>query len=146
MQKQGAYILVLEINQPLELAVGSLKRIQLPAGVYAYVGSARKGIAQRISRHKRLAEQKKGNIRWHIDYLLTYPEIRMLGSIDFEGAEECSISHRIAALEGVSTPVPGFGSTDCRHGCKAHLYRLTQSMEHAKAVLSWNKNATDYTD
>ena len=130
MQKQGAYVLILEIRQSLELAVGSLKRIQLPAGVYAYVGSARKGIAQRISRHECLAKSKKGNIRWHIDYLLTHPEIRLAGSTGFEGAEECRISQHIAALEGVSAPVPGFGSTDCRNGCKAHLYRLTQSRAH----------------
>jgi Uri superfamily endonuclease len=27
-------------------------------------------------------------------------------------------------MKGVTAPVPGFGSSDCRAGCKAHLYRL----------------------
>ena len=122
--KMGAYVLYLDVQQPLTLRVGALKRIFLPAGYYAYVGSACRGIAGRIARHRRLAEQKKGKRHWHIDYLLTNPGIRLAGDTALAGRDECDVSRQIAASRGVSAPVPDFGSSDCRSGCKAHLYRM----------------------
>jgi Uri superfamily endonuclease len=35
---------------------------------------------------------------------------------------ECSIAVRIRSLPGVSEPIPGFGSSDCR--CRSHLFLL----------------------
>jgi len=124
MKKQGAYVLYLDVKQPLTLCVGSLKSIFLPMGRYAYIGSARSGIAGRIRRHKRLAEKKTGKRHWHIDYLLVHPQIQLVGETAVVGGSECDISLQIASRKGVTTPVPKFGSTDCRHKCIAHLYRL----------------------
>jgi Uri superfamily endonuclease len=69
-KKRGAYVLYFDIETTLTLHVGSLGSSVFPAGRYAYVGSARRGIAARVSRHKRLAVEKAGKIHWHIDYLL----------------------------------------------------------------------------
>jgi Uri superfamily endonuclease len=124
MKKQGAYVLYLDVKQPLTLCVGSLKSIFLPSGRYAYIGSARTGIAGRIRRHKRLAEKRGGKLHWHIDYLLVHPQILLVGETILAGGSECAISHQIAARKGTTAPVPGFGSTDCHHKCRAHLYRL----------------------
>jgi len=124
MKKRGAYVLYLDVEEPLTLCVGSLKTIFLPSGRYAYVGSARAGIEGRIRRHKRLAEKKSSRRHWHIDYLLVHPNIQWVGGTALEGANECDLSHQIASRKGVTIPVPKFGSTDCRHKCDSHLYRL----------------------
>jgi len=124
MRKKGAYILFLDVPKSLTLDVGALKTCSLPAGRYAYVGSAKSGIDGRVSRHRRLSILKAGKLRWHIDYLLAHPEVRLTGEKRLAGSSECDVSRRIAARKGITVPVPRFGSTDCRAGCKAHLYRL----------------------
>ena len=124
MNRKGAYILYLDLPRPLTLNVGNLKNSFFPAGRYAYVGSAVRGIDQRIARHRRLAHLKAGKVHWHIDYLLIHPEIRLTGEKALAGFSECEVSKGIASRKGVSAPVSKFGSTDCRAGCKAHLYRV----------------------
>jgi Uri superfamily endonuclease len=104
--------------------VGSLGSIVFPAGRYAYVGSARRGIAARVLRHKRLALQKEGKLHWHIDYLLINRHTELVRETVLENEIECTISKRIASMNGVTVPVPGFGSSDCRAKCAAHLYLL----------------------
>jgi Uri superfamily endonuclease len=123
-RKWGAYVLYLDIELPLTLHVGSLGSRVFPAGRYAYVGSARRGIAARVLRHKRLAAEKEGKLHWHIDYLLIHRHTKLSGEVALEKEIECRVSKRIAAMSGVTVPVPGFGASDCRTGCRAHLYRL----------------------
>jgi Uri superfamily endonuclease len=123
--KRGAYVLYFDIKLPLTLQVGSLGSSIFPAGRYAYVGSARRGIAARVLRHKRLALQKEGKLHWHIDYLLINRHTELAGETVMENEIECTISKRIAKMSGVTVPVPGFGSSDCRAKCRAHLYLLT---------------------
>jgi Uri superfamily endonuclease len=127
MIQKGAYILWLHLNRSVEINAGRLKDIFLPAGRYAYVGSARAGIAKRIALHKRLAETKEGKLHWHIDYLLVHPDAVITGEDLFSGISECAVSSRLASNKGVSAPAPGFGATDCRSGCKSHLYRLKRN-------------------
>jgi Uri superfamily endonuclease len=124
MQETGAYLLYFHVMRSLTLSAGTLEDIYLPAGHYAYVGSARRGIAGRIARHRRLAEKKNGKLHWHVDYLLVHPQIRLTGEKAFAGYNECDISRKIASRKGVMVPVSRFGSSDCRSGCKAHLYLL----------------------
>jgi Uri superfamily endonuclease len=121
---KGAYLLHLIAKQPVLAKAGALGIIHLPAGHYVYVGSARSGIAGRLSRHKRLAETKEGKLRWHIDYLLVHPGIRLDATRALEGQDECAVSRRFSARNGVTVPIAGFGSSDCTSGCRAHFYRL----------------------
>jgi len=123
-QKRGSYVLYFDIKLRLTLQVGSLGSIVFPAGRYAYVGSARRGIAARVLRHKRLALQKEGKLHWHIDYLLINRHTELVRETVLEKEIECTISKRIASMNGVTVPVPGFGSSDCRAKCAAHLYLL----------------------
>jgi Uri superfamily endonuclease len=127
MQAFGAYILYIDVKRSLSLPVGSLGIVSLPAGRYAYVGSARSGIAARVARHRRLAEQKAGKVHWHIDYVLVHPQVHWAGEGVIEDGVECALSHQIAMKEGVTVPAPGFGSSDCRFGCEAHLYLLPEA-------------------
>ena len=109
------------------MKAGALGEIFLPAGRYLYVGSARRSIAGRVSRHLRLAQSRSGKSHWHIDYLLMHPAIKLAGIEAKPGSEECAVAKEIAATEGASVPVPRFGSTDCRSGCGAHLFRIKPS-------------------
>jgi Uri superfamily endonuclease len=124
--KQGAYILYLSLKQSLTIDAGSLGSITLSPGRYVYIGSARGCVAGRIARHRRLAENKVGKTHWHIDYLLVHPKINLIGDKAFANGDECALSKEMAAAKGVSIPVPRFGSSDCRSGCKAHFYRLSK--------------------
>jgi Uri superfamily endonuclease len=120
----GAYLLHLEVCRTLRASVGALGKVRLAAGRYIYVGSARRGIAARVSRHRRLAENKEGKLHWHIDYLLVHPHTRLVSVSSLPGADECAWSERIARRKGTSIAVPRFGASDCRSGCLTHLYRI----------------------
>ncbi len=132
---RGAYLLFIDIIQPLRLEVGALGMTSLPAGRYVYVGSACGGIEARIARHRRLAERKTGKVHWHIDHLLVNRDIYWVGEQALEGGAECAISGQIAAIKGVTAPVPGFGASDCRSGCEAHFYLLPKTFRNPKLTL-----------
>lgn len=121
----GAYRLCFRLLRPVAVEVGRLGLQRLPAGDYVYVGSARRGLRQRLARHERLLRDKQGRLHWHIDYLLVHPASRFLRAEAVAGGDECRLGRALARRPGVSVPVPGFGATDCRRGCAAHLYRLS---------------------
>ena len=122
--RRGAYVLHLDIKETVTLRAGAIGTITLIPGHYVYVGSARKSIESRLARHQRLAKAKAGKLHWHVDYLLTHPGIELIGQDAYAGHGECDIAKRIASLEGASVPVPRFGASDCRSGCRAHLFRV----------------------
>ncbi len=115
--KNGAvsYQLLLRLGRALELEVGRLGRVRLPAGDYVYTGSARRGLEARIARHLRRDKPR----RWHIDWLTTHPEVTVLVVLRSR-LPECELN-RATAGEVVA---PGFGASDCRAGCRAHLKRI----------------------
>ncbi len=120
----GAYVLLIELGAPLALETASLARAVLPAGRYAYCGSAYGpgGLKARIGRHLR---QDKAQ-RWHVDHLTRAGRI-----VDFRavpGGRECDLLGRLLKAPGASVPVPGFGSSDCRR-CPAHLVALPGDFE-----------------
>lgn len=116
-------MLVFELMADVRVEVGALGEFELSAGVYAYVGSARQYLRQRVERHMR----RDKPTRWHIDYLTTLdastPRRALLFGLD--DASECGLSQRLAASDGASAPIAGFGATDCTAGCEAHLWRLS---------------------
>lgn len=124
MRDRGAYVIHLEVRKAIRLHAGALGEILLPAGRYAYIGSARGGIAARIARHRRLAVEKAGKLHWHIDHVLAHPEVAWICGKALQEKSECEVSRRIASLKGATVPIPRFGASDCRSGCAAHFYRL----------------------
>ena len=119
----GAYCLVVQLSREAEAAIGRLGRFRFPAGYYVYCGSAMRSLAARVARHRR---QRKTR-HWHIDHLLALPDARLAECRAYpsERREECLLNQRIQRRRGASVPVPGFGSSDCRSGCPAHLTHFT---------------------
>lgn len=118
----GTYVLVLEALKPLNVEVGRLGQIQLPPGRYAYVGSARGsgGLQARLTRHLRQAKRQ----HWHIDALTAVLPVVAVRAVADPRALECAWVRQLLALPGASVPIAGFGSSDCRAGCPAHLVQL----------------------
>ncbi len=110
-----SYQLLIDVPRAIRLEVGRLGWIDLPAGRYLYTGSARRALDARIARH--LREQKPR--RWHIDWLTTAPGVRVREHLR-STTPECELNR---ATPG-TIPVAGFGASDCRAGCRAHLKRV----------------------
>jgi Uri superfamily endonuclease len=66
----------------------------------------------RINRHF----SKKKKLRWHIDYLLNSPGVRITDSWT-SSLPECRLNQSTRG----EIIVNGFGSSDCRNGCGSHL-------------------------
>ena len=120
----GAYLIHLQLERDIEAETGRLGPVRLPAGRYVYAGSARRGLEARIARHHRQWAERRTVRRWHIDAVLAHPSCRWLLAQRFPGGHECALAQAIAHLSGATVPVPGFGASDCRNGCPAHLLRL----------------------
>jgi len=112
MPREISYQLLIEVSQALRCVIGRLGEFDFPAGRYVYTGSAKRHIEARIARHLR---QKK-TLRWHIDYLLAAPGVRVVDVVRSRRSE-CALNR---AARG-RIPVAGFGASDCGAGCGAHL-------------------------
>jgi Uri superfamily endonuclease len=110
-----SYQLVIEVSRPIRCRVGRLGIFDFPSGAYVYTGSASRGLEARIARHKRSAK----TLRWHVDYLLAAPGVR-IREVVRSSTSECRLNQ---ASKG-RVIVPGFGASDCRTGCRAHLKYL----------------------
>ena len=115
MSAPVTYQLKIELPRRVRCVVGRLGEFDFPAGRYVYTGSARQHLEARIARHLR-AEK---TLRWHIDYLLAAPGARVVQVVRSTRGE-CRLNR--ATVGGVV--VPGFGASDCRAGCGAHLKYL----------------------
>lgn len=115
----GVYLLLLRLQRHAAVRVGSLGRCDLPAGWYVYAGSAQRALLARVARH--LESRKR--VHWHIDRLTTHSQVERLGALLLPGrVDECAAGRLARAIIGGSAPVPGFGASDCRRGCAAHLW------------------------
>ncbi len=116
----GSYQLHIKIDRPVEIRVGSLGTVTFEPGDYVYTGSAMRNLDARVARH--LRREKK--LRWHIDYLLASAGVELIDVLIFPSGDREECDRNLAMIaSGVSIPVPGFGSSDCRR-CPAHLVRL----------------------
>ena len=115
MTQPATYQLTIDVRRRVRVAIGRLGAFEFPAGRYVYTGSARRALEARIARHLR---QEKA-LRWHIDYLLAAPGVRVV-SVLRSTRGECALNRRV----GGTIVAPGFGASDCRAGCGAHLRYL----------------------
>lgn len=106
------YQLVILVSENLRIRIGALGLFEFPAGYYVYTGSARKNMQARIQRH--LRSEKK--LRWHIDYLLAQPGVRII-DIFYSAQAECEANQTIRGC----VLVPRFGASDCQNRCGSHL-------------------------
>jgi sugar fermentation stimulation protein A len=111
----GNYLMLLELPESRDIAVGALGTIRFKAGWYAYAGSARKNLAQRMNRHLRRERKQK---HWHFDYLTPWAgKIKALPIMSYRNLE-CDLARELEKLGGKG--IANFGSSDC--GCGSHLY------------------------
>lgn len=115
MNRHITYQLLIEIARPVRVRIGRLGKFAFPAGRYIYSGSARRNFEARIARHLRTEK----TLRWHIDYLLAAPFVRIAGVRRYVECE-CAINR---ATPG-AVLIDGFGASDCRAGCGSHLKYL----------------------
>jgi len=124
----NTYILFIEVTGNKSILVGKLGRLGFKNGIYAYVGSARKGLEARIRRHLR----KSKKLFWHIDYLLSQKDARVVEVWIGNGRRECRVARRIH--DNVSSQViRNFGSSDCK--CPSHLFYLKNKTAKVKSLL-----------
>ena len=115
------YIVLTRVPRRSELVVGSLGKLKLERGWYAYVGSAARARDARVTRH--LAREKP--LRWHADYLFTVFPAERAWLVD-GAAGECELAAALAALPGAERRPRRFGAGDCR--CAGHLVRFTRRL------------------
>jgi Uri superfamily endonuclease len=115
MRRHISYQLRIDVSRPIRCAIGRLGEFDFPAGRYFYTGSARYGFEARVARHLRAGKA----LRWHIDHLLSAPGVKITKVVR-SCREECRLNQ---ASPG-SVLAPGFGSSDCKSGCGAHLKYL----------------------
>ncbi|KOX96107.1 GIY-YIG nuclease family protein [Halorubrum tropicale] len=112
----GSYTLVVGLAADATVTAGALGDHRLPAGAYAYTGSALgAGGFSRVDRHRRTARGDSETQHWHVDYLLSHPAARIDRVVRSVGVDvECAVAERLPP-----GPIDGFGASDC--GCGAHL-------------------------
>lgn len=110
-----SYQLHIHLNKNIEIEIGKLGKFTFPMGNYIYTGSAKKNIDARIERHK----SKDKKMHWHIDFLLNNENSRITEVQKF-AEEECILNQKASG----EIIVTGFGSSDCKNGCKSHLKYL----------------------
>ena len=120
--QQGIYVLIIKVSKSIRQVIGKMGEKEFAAGFYSYTGRARKGLGKRLSRH--LSPQKQ--LHWHIDYLLQSPECQIVRIYIFSLTQntECGINQRFLSLSEAQVICPGFGASDCRQACGAHLVYL----------------------
>ena len=117
LPKPGTYALILLASSEEDIRVGRLGLLQVKPGFYVYVGSAfgPGGVNARISHHKNISNHP----RWHIDYLRAVTVIQEIWYTYDSVRREHQWAEIFARSRKASTPLGGFGSSDCR--CKSHL-------------------------
>lgn len=121
----GAYLLELSLDAQTEIRTGRFAGLLLQPAVYLYSGSACSpgGLRGRLARHIRPVEEVR--LHWHIDTLRQVARLHTIAWIPLAEARffdiECRWAQTLQDMPGATIPIPGFGSSDCRCGCRAHL-------------------------
>jgi Uri superfamily endonuclease len=114
----GTYALVLSSLGIKNIRIGRLGWLETDSGFYVYVGSAfgPGGLRARVSRHRRQARCR----HWHIDYLRSATRLEEIWCSYDRKCREHQWARLFRQVPGASTPMRGFGASDCR--CESHLF------------------------
>ncbi len=124
-ENNKTYILFIKNDRVLSLHIGRTLSCTFPPGKYIYIGSAKRSIEKRISRH--LSQEKR--LHWHIDYFLQHTEITDVYIGPVEEKEMVSLILK----KDIKIPCHGFGASDSPH--PAHLF-LIEDEESLIALLT----------
>lgn len=109
-----SYQLHINVKDDIEIEIGKLGRFKFLRGNYIYTGSAKKNIDARIARHIYKSKDKK--LYWHIDFLLNNKNTEIT-NVEKSDESECILNQKTMG----NIIIVGFGSSDCKNGCKSHL-------------------------
>lgn len=126
---RGAYLVVLKVPESSRIPVGGLGLLAFEAGYYVYVGSAMRGLAARIARHRRIRKR----MHWHIDYLRAAADVVDILPIRASSRQECALADDLSTL--IPRTSPGFGCGDCR--CESHLFFSRENPLEQPAFHLW---------
>lgn len=117
---KGTYILILYLMDDKIIQVGALGEFNFPFGYWAYVGSAfgPGGLASRLKHHLRPTDKP----HWHIDYLRRQALLKEVWITEQRDPREHIWATALHHLNGATTPVHGFGCSDCT--CHTHLFHF----------------------
>lgn len=121
MIRKGTYVLFLHFHSDIKTRVGSLGSVKLLAGDYCYVGSAKCGLDQRLSRHFSC----KKTVHWHIDYLTMLCKNMLAYETEDPKITECDLAEFVIKKGGIPAVI-GFGCSDCN--CQTHLFSINREM------------------
>lgn len=122
----GAYVLLIGVQGPVSICIGSLGNVDFRTGWYTYVGSAMgqtsTSLYHRLHRHFAPADRKQ--MHWHVDYLLASSQSKLAGTLIIPSVTkmECQVAALIQEIGGQPWGLR-FGASDCRN-CPSHLHFL----------------------
>ena len=128
----ATYVLILKNMEESNIHVGRLGSVFFKRGLFLYIGSAKKALEKRISRH--LAKDKK--LFWHIDYILNSRNASILEVWTKEADQECETACKIDNFPGTMVVRKGIGSSDC--SCSTHFYFFGGDLEEIRNLLERN--------
>jgi Uri superfamily endonuclease len=113
----GTYALMFACLTAVHMPVGRLGRVFLPAGYWIYVGSAfgPGGLRARLNHHLKPSARP----HWHLDYIKRALHAQEIWTTTDTVKREHDWVGIMAAMEGASLPLAGFGATDC--SCRSHI-------------------------
>ncbi|MBA4191450.1 MAG: hypothetical protein C0467_26015 [Planctomycetaceae bacterium] len=115
----GTYVVVLQVDLPGVVRLGSLGTFWFPAGHLLYVGSAfmAGGVAGRTDRHL----DGSGPRLWGVDYLRGFASRTELWWTHHDEKVECRWAMALAGTPQCCCTAPLAGASDCGR-CPAHLF------------------------
>ena len=122
LQVPGTYILLMNTEAEVDVAIGAAGILRLRHGCYAYAGSAfgPGGLFARLKHHC----YSDAGPRWHVDYLRGHVQISEIIISCSRERLECLWADMLDELPHSSRPLAGFGASDCH--CDSHLFYLPQ--------------------
>lgn len=123
----GDYMIILHLDTPTSLEIGSKGIKDFPAGYYIYVGSAKANLTKRIERHVRKRKKK----HWHLDYFRNVCTVIATVPIRTQDDLECNIAKAVETV--ADWHIEGFGCSDC--ACPSHLFALRENPIHYKPFM-----------
>jgi len=118
MAETGAYILILSLAEDTRLNLGSSGEFDLPAGFYAYVGSASEaeGLAARIKRHLNPIDAPQSDL----DYLQQVASVEEIWLSASPLPRKHAWADLLVDIPGSLTIIEDFEADDCE--CDTHLF------------------------
>ena len=137
----GVYILKMRVENKKEIEIGALGNKTFSPGHYFYTGTAQRNLGARIKRHYSTDK----NFHWHIDYFLAEAELKKDFVFELPGTGECFLAKTLIDRGG-STPVSGFGASDCSCGSHLIYFSLSEGKKVVEELVKNRNLAAEFND